>query len=306
MKRVLLFFAVFVFSFSPVSRAQEAVDSLDLDAFWETICALNENYQKYLKDNSKFKEKCQAEFFVMASQGINFSSIDTSERKMVTALNRILAGKKNAINRFALSDMSVPNAFVSSSGAVFVTESLVDMVDFEELLGILGHEIAHYKLLHAEVNYYAKKKKERKNEVWAAIGTGLYAAANAVGPALSASAGMSVSQNTMNQMNYNNQVMAAALSGIAAENAENYGFKYSRAQEIEADMAAANLLDYVGIGRDKLISAFKKLQAYEEAMGIRPAERKKDRKKDTHPTMGERIFILENYQTINDYLAAKK
>lgn len=296
MRKILLFLAVLVFDFVSVARAQETVDSLDLDTFWEAVCAVNKNYTKYQADQSKFKRKCLIEFAdILYNSSCYFPESDSAELAAVAWINRNLAGDRRAVNRIFV-DSGAPNASVMPNGVVLVSESLMKMMDTEELAGILGHEIAHYKLRHAEVNYYATKKKERNNEIWAGVLGGLTAAVYGAGQGMS---GQKVDQQVVQNMVY-------ASRAIAAENAENWGFRYSRNQELEADLAAANLLDYIGVGRDKLISAFKKLQAYDRRMGIRPAVRKKDRKKDTHPTWDERIFILENYQTINDYLAARK
>lgn len=293
-KRILLFLAVFVFGSCRIGRSQS-----NIDAFWESLCAVNKNYTKYQADSSKFKFKCRAEFFQLALEGLRISAgseMDSLEQRLLSLVNPVLVGDRQPLYKLLVIDAPDHNACVMPDGSVCIFYPLLQTLDTEELLGILAHEIAHYKLKHAEVNYYAKKKKERNNEIWAGVLAGVSSAAYGVGQGL---LGQEVNEQLVDNM------VRSSLA-IAAENAENWGYRYSREQELEADMAAANLLDYLGSGRSHLISAFKKLQTIDRLQGRDDdALPKRKRKKESHPTWGERIYLLENYQTMNDYLDRK-
>lgn len=299
-KRILLFILLGWSSVFHVP-AQEAAEPIDMDAFWEALCAVNQNYVKYQADSSKFKIKCQAEFFQMTAKGMRDLGtlqhiMNPNEQQLLEIVNPLLVGKRNRLYQLIIINDPDPNAFVLPDGSVYVHHSLLQMLDTEEILGVLAHEIAHHKLKHAEIEYYAQQRKERRNEIWAGIFAGLSTTAYSIGQGLS---GQEVDKQVVNNI-------AHASLGIAAENAENWGLRYSRMQELEADMAAANVLDYLEIGRAHLINAYRKYQTYSRLHGDDGETLpKRKRKKNTHPTWSERIALLETYQTMNDYLDKK-
>lgn len=261
----------------------------DVNAFWEKKQSENKEYLKYTNDNGKLKRKClqvMANIHTEECNAVKDIPIDSIERIALEDFNTWLVGNKRQLYRcFCLND-PYPNAAVNSSGYVFLTSSLMEMLDPDELFGVIAHEVAHHKLMHVEINFYAQKKKERNNKIWAGVLTGVTAAANTAGAAMSASAGV---QQDWDQITQSNIQMGNAIYGDFIKNAEMWGYQYSREQEMEADLIAAELLDSIGIGRKKLISAFEKLRQYDRSRGINTSVTKK---KSDHPSWDERITAI--------------
>lgn len=64
---------------------------------------------------------------------------------------------------FRVLDTSVPNALTVGYGRVYVTRGLLELVDDEELSGVLGHEVAHACLRHIE---RAFDQQPKAREYW--------------------------------------------------------------------------------------------------------------------------------------------
>lgn len=269
----------------------------DVNAFWEKKQSENKEFVKYTTDNGKLKRKCQQVIAdVHAEESADASKIpmDSVEKNIVQELNRLLIGDKRLLYRCFVKDDPYPNAWVNSSGYVFLSSSLMNMLDHEELIGVIAHEVAHHKLMHVEINFYAQKKKERKNKIWAGVLTGVTSAMNTAGAVMSSSAGI---QQDWNQVTQTNIQMGNAIYGDLSKNAEMWGYKYSREQELEADLIAAELMDSVRIGRKKIISAFEKLRQNDRSMGINTSVTKK---KSDHPSWDERINAVTKAGLKND------
>lgn len=268
----------------------------DLNAFWEKKQSENKEYVKYTTDNGKLKRRVRQ---IIADGQIKWARVlrnypkDSNEKFILDYFNYRLAGSKRQLNRFFLDD-GEPNAFINSSGLCWVSNSLWKMLDSDELLGVMAHEVAHYKLLHAQRDIYAMLKKERKNKIWAGVLTGVTSAMNTAGAAMSASAGI---QQDWNQITQTNIQMGNAIYGDLSKNAEMWGYRYDRELELEADLIAAELLDSIGIGRNKLISAFEKFRQKDRARGINTSV---TRKKSDHPSWDERINAVTKAGLKND------
>lgn len=280
--------------------------SFDVNSFWEKARLENKEYQKYTFGASRFRDKCKQKHRDQSYQAyLKLIEVpkDTLEKLLLPRINALFLDNRAPLKRLIVVDDYQPNASITSFGVLEFTVPLLQMLDVDELLGVVAHEMVHYKLLHPEINFYAKQKKARDNEIWAGVITGLYAGASMVGPSMSASAGVSVSQSQMNQIAYNNVLAGYVFSDALGENAEKWGYKYTRQQELEADMIAAQLMDELGIGRNKLISAFEKLRKDDQTRGVNTAI---TYGKSDHPGWDERIYALKNFRTLKAYLKHRK
>ena len=121
------------------------------------------------------------------------------------------------------------NAWAMANGCIRVYSGLMDLMDNEEVTGVLGHEMGHVALGHTK----------RAMQVAAATSVGRNAAA----------------------LSSNAAVSAAAQSELGAMTEALIGAQFSQSQESAADEFSLNLLVDRGLDTDGLVSAFDKLAA---------------------------------------------
>lgn len=146
-------------------------------------------------------------------------------------LRRLTAGMTDADGiplNFKVYHVIDVNAFACPDGSVRVFSSLMDIVDDDELLGIIGHEIGHVTKHHS--------KKAFKQELL----TG--AAKDAIGSTNNIAAALTDSQ----------------LGGLAESLA---GAQYSQKQESEADDFGYEFLKAHGKNPWGMVSAFEKMES---------------------------------------------
>lgn len=154
--------------------------------------------------------------------------------------NEIMGVDANKINIHIVYG-ETPNAFCTPRGDIYIYTSLFDRIDYNwrMLYGICAHEIAHYYLRHSERQKWADEKRARKNKILAGIAIGLNAAAEVTNAYVASYTGSKYEghfaetcQNILYNAQYDNQM---------------YHFKYSREEELEADIIAHRFLEFVGI-----------------------------------------------------------
>lgn len=128
------------------------------------------------------------------------------------------------------------NAFACPDGSVRVFSGIMDMMDDNELLGIIGHEIGHVALHHS--------KKQLKQELMNGALRDVLSAGNGVVAALSASQLGAIGESLMNA-------------------------RYSRKQETQADDAGYDFLKSNGKNPWGMVSAFQKMSQLEQQSGVR-------------------------------------
>lgn len=175
---------------------------------------------------------------------------------------------------------SEPNAMADPDANIFVTSGLMNIkeLDYDSLLGVIAHECAHTLLFHVMQEAYETEEKYRKNQIAGAITAGVNAAAAGYAQAQ----GVDVDWNDVNNTTYQ-------LADAAYEDAYGrFRFKYSREQELEADIIACRILDWIGVGAEHYIHA---LSCLKEDEVISNGDKDGD-----HPTMAYRIQFLEYMQ----------
>lgn len=171
------------------------------------------------------------------------------------------------------------NAFTLPDGRIFIADTLIlsDDFNYKNILGITAHEVAHFLLQHTFSNAYETQRKLLTNQIVAGIASAVNVAANAYAQA----------NGAVDSGSWNN-VEKTTISLF--ENAQNdalgrFKYKFSREQEIEADIIAYRFLEFVGYGGQHYIDALKILNTVDEGM--------KADKDSTHPTTTFRIALLE-------------
>ena len=173
-----------------------------------------------------------------------------------------------------------PNAMADPDANIFVTSGLMDTkgLDYNSLLGIMAHECAHTLLFHVMQEAYETEEKYRKNQIAGAITAG----ANAMAAGYAQAQGVQVDWDDVNNTTYQ-------LADAAYEDAYGrFRFKYSREQELEADIIACRILDWIGVGAEHYIHA---LEIMKDDEVISNGDKDGD-----HPTMAYRVKLLEYMQ----------
>ena len=251
--------------------------------FWNVLWRKNERLYKFSKDFDKKKSSA-----IKANNEINrsiceskpyFGSLeikaDNSDSLVIFLLEDLGALKVNTYTKLYVVNDPELNAFATPDMRMFLNTGLfVDEMKYPQILGICAHEFAHCLLQHAKVRTYESIKKEKKNNIIAGIG-----AAVQVGAAMySATNGVESDWNAIEQNTYN-------MFESAALQARKFRYKYSRKQEIEADIIACKFLEYMGYGGQEYIKA---LRIMENDMEYLYYSDESD-----HPTMSFRIGLLE-------------
>lgn len=163
------------------------------------------------------------------------NKVSDPDSEYTQRLNRLTAGMTQADGiplNFKVYEVIDINAFACPDGSVRVFSSLMDIMDDDELLGIIGHEIGHVAKHHS--------KKQFKQSLL----TG------ALKDALAAS---------------NGKIAALTESQLGTLGESLAGAKYSQKQENEADDCGYDFLKANGKNPWGMVRAFEKMQNLEGA-----------------------------------------
>ncbi len=266
---------------------KEYVKDLDRDEpklFWEAVFRNNKTLNKLLDAIDKKKKSAnQAKMDLYYSKKVSSEYLDNlplvDELQDVTDTLAMISGIKEV---YPAAEIHVTfdneeNAFTNPDGRIFFTSGLVMNENISDvgLLGICAHEITHFVLQHSMTRAYAYRRKENKNKVIAGIAATVTIATNAYAQANGA-AGEESWENV--------EKINANLFEDVGKNANKYRYKYSREQELEADIIAYRFLEWMGLGGENYINALKAL-GYEDEISY-------DDESD-HPTVRFRVELLE-------------
>jgi Zn-dependent protease with chaperone function len=193
---------------------------------------------------------------------------------------------------FAIVRSNKPNAACTGEGMVYITTALLDMLDEDELAGVLGHEVAHGSRQHLAENRnenqrvqktvddFDKRKADYEREVEGIQAQYDHDVANG------ANEGMARATRD-SRMESANGRYRFSLGNIKdrLDKHDNYDSFKGKTDERQADLAGMRLATGAGYRADGLLRALEKLQAanfhrYGEAAMLGSS---------THPPIGERI-----------------
>lgn len=161
------------------------------------------------------------------------NKVSASDSEYTKRLNRLTEGLTSADGiplNFKVYEVIDINAFACPDGSVRVFSSLMDMMDDDELLGIIGHEIGHVAKHHS-------KKGFRQTLLTGALKDAIASA--------------------------NGKLAALTDSQLGQLGESLAGAKYSQSQEKEADDFGYDFLKSNGKNPWGMVRAFEKMQGLE-------------------------------------------
>lgn len=260
-----------------------ARDVIGGEDFWNFTWRQNERFYDFMSAVKKGKSSVKETFTRLEDAKLANSAYlasldyaDGYEELKNNLLNDLCANKVAKDVKIYVVYNDDKNAFSTPEGGIYINTGLfcIDSLKYEHLLGICAHEFAHYLLQHCYVSTYDNIKREKRNKVAAAITAGV----NAAAAGYAAANGVDINWEDVNKTTQN-------LAVAAILDAQKHRYKYSREQEIEADILAARFLDCIELGSKYYIEALElvsqgDIQRVEEDT-------------DDHPSTSFRIGLLK-------------
>lgn len=170
-----------------------------------------------------------------------------------------------------------PNCYALSNGTILISTGLLSLIKNEdELLAVLGHEIAHYVLDHQLFITLKLAQMADRAKFWSDFLTTT---------ALITDIELSNSNLDQYYPGSLTSYVYYTTRMISAEVIEHLGLKYSREQEKEADATAVEILNVLKIPPSTLSNVLLKIKYYQISVG----EYCIQCDDQTHPSMDERI-----------------
>ncbi len=177
------------------------------------------------------------------------------------------------------------NAYSTPDAIILLNSGLLNkMGTFEKIYAVVGHELAHYALGHVLQNLYAVKKKEKRNQIIAGVASGIQAAGTAIGQAMYSDSSPSGQKAREQAWQDVRNGLDKNLEWATIDAYGRYHLKYSRIQEMEADIASYRFLQWIGEDPNYMIKML-------EILG--EGEPKIDQKNSAHPSTSFRINVLK-------------
>ena len=162
----------------------------------------------------------------------------------------IVDGRPGNVN-ILIVDNPTLNAGMYSNGTMVIHTGLLSALHSEdELVAILSHEIAHFVLDHSVQNVNKATARKKRAECWAALATGLTAAAE----------GVAASKGHYYAPGAATLGMAVLSTTIASQIVERLGMNYNAEQEEEADNIAIKVLEILEYDKNALATALNRMQ----------------------------------------------
>lgn len=308
MKKMLMFATMLLFSFLPVEAQTEEecfqyIKKLDVPS--EVMALPNDNPATFWWNLPKYNTEYQKfETALKKSKGTALSAVNEVKKALLlrTDIQRGLSDENSVevidsvynffnlkaynpqMKVYIVGDRDV-NAYSTPDAIILLNSGLLNKMEtFEKIYAVVGHELAHYALGHVLQKLYAVKKKEKRNQIMAGVASGIQAAGTAVGQALysdNSDAGRKARQQAWQDVSdglYKN------LEWATIDAYGRYHLKYSRNQELEADIASYRFLQWIG---EDPIYMIKMLELLGES------EPKIDQKDSDHPSAQFRINVLK-------------
>jgi len=179
------------------------------------------------------------------------------------------------------------NASMDPMGQLRINAGTIRTLSYEELMAVCAHEIAHLACMHTFDEALKSERKQRRNRFWSELEAGLLVGAAAASAGYGIANGVEVrSANTiLSNAGYFLEVSYAD----ADESTVRFSYRYTRDQEIEADIIAYRFMEYMGYGVQHWISAIRKIKEVDT--------RTVQSKYDDHPLPALRLEILETLES---------
>lgn len=237
-----------------VADEAKAVESFSPTLFWQTMLDNNELLMKFFNDMQK-KRGAEKEalrkiaeiprFYPQYEESIFEDMQGFCDTLLIDMGIADLKGIKCSLHVVYSQQPNAYTALTEGGFAMCLTSGLIlrKGVDYNILMGYVAHEFVHGALLHHIRSLYAEAKERRKNELFGGIAAGLNAIAAGAEAYNAAAYGTKPS-------GYDYGAAIAKIGNDISESTLKYSFKFSREQEIEADLIAYRFLENLGRGED--------------------------------------------------------
>ncbi len=263
--------------------SEEVKEAEDVGEFWATLWRDNGKYMKFYKVCKKRKPAARETFKKYAvpkgltdNYKMSLKLMDDFDETLDEIMEDLGVDYMEYKPKFYVVDDNEFNAYSYPDGDIFIQSGVLNNpnMTYWGLVGICVHEYAHYLLSHALVGIYDGVKKERRAIAIAAVA----AALNTAAAAYTSASGYYVDWDSVNRANL---VFFDAAFLIT----DHLIYKYSREQEIEADIIAFRFLEYIGVGGEYYINA------------LRLAPEAHYSSTSDHPTTAYRVALLTYMKT---------
>ena len=271
-----------------IPELKQDMQGKNANAFWLYVADNSHEHQKVVKAmNSRQKPKAfQYAYHILnetrpAQEAALKEYNPLFQSEIEKNYERILFDNTYTCNiRFYQSDDV--HAFSTPYGQIYIATGLIKRFQYAEplLLAVCAHEATHYKCEHSLMELWMAAEKNRKAELWGNLAAGMFTlsmvGANAV---LEVNSGV-------NGIDYRDVgTIARSIQDAIFEDAYYFKYRYSRSQELEADIMAYRFCEQMGIGGYSFILALELLGDNDMYM--------KAEKTSTHPTTAYRIALLK-------------
>jgi len=251
------------------------------ETFWNAIVDNNEEFQKFLKmipESKGWKKEIFQEVYRGNKLSYNEQIPYARSFKDIDWMEMFFKSHYGNIN-IHYSTLDYVNASTLPLGDVFVYSGLVDILEhYEEMVAVLAHEFAHFMYQHSMQWAYSCEKQKRKNKTIATITAVVSAAADMYATMNGA--------NTTGSSEANSKYYDSIFES-AKNKSLKYQFRYSKDQELQADIIAYRFLDWMGMGHENMIVVLEKLRKQN------PMADYEDEEKADHPLLKNRIALLK-------------
>lgn len=192
------------------------------------------------------------------------------------APSTLIDGRPGSVN-IMIQDSPELNAATYPNGTIVINTGLLAALHTEdELVAVLAHEIAHFVLDHSVHNINEQIDRQKRAEAGAIFATILAGVAEV---------GIAYHSNGYYMPGAVTAATAVAASAIANQAVIDFGMDYSNQQELEADLYAVQVLEFLGYDKNALATALSRIK------DIMLIERSKAMyfASYTHPALMERI-----------------
>lgn len=257
--------------------------------FWKAIEDNNKMVQKMLK---ALKNNNQNLMTLLETTYNNLNILDRyddlapKDWDLMQRLSRDL-GIEEETRRFPIKFINdnTLNASMDPRGQMRINIGTLRYLTYEELVAVCAHETAHNYCEHVMARMWKKDKKQRRNREWARVGYAFTAGAITMSGGYAAQYG----QNTQYVDDFfdNAGIVWSNFRNYADQATIRYYYRYSRDEEIEADIIAYRFMEYMGYNTNHWISAMRKI------LNVNGDYRYNADKYDDHPTTLFRIDVLQ-------------
>ena len=263
-----------------VKNYVEFIDRSNPANFWNAIRAYDDDLQELIKACSEETRKAvKAKNIVAKSvyyQDIyNNNKIIDFDSEVLDKIKMALCGNNDGCPHISIVSEKSTISYSYPNGYIFLSESLFNQLDNDAMImGFASREMAHITMQHTLSSLYYAFNPSKRNNAMTGLVSILYGTYDIYSEEESPSSGISINNNMIDDF----------FKEFYSTGSLTMQYKYSREQEIQADIVAYRFLEWCGIGGEHYIKALKELQ--NRYVNIQEGD-------NDYPTTKYRIELLE-------------